>query len=46
MKNLVVKVVRFVVNAFIGVAMADAVHKYIAEPLQKKIDSMHEGAQK
>jgi hypothetical protein len=42
MLNVVVKVAQIAVGAFIGVAMNDAVHKYIAEPIQKKIDSKAE----
>ena len=39
LKNAVVKVVQVAVGVFVGVAMNDAVYKYMAKPLQKKIDS-------
>ena len=41
LKNVVVKVVQAAAGAFVGVAMNDAVKKYMVEPLQKKIDSKH-----
>ena len=40
-KNVVVKVVQVAAGVFVGVAMNDAVKKYVVEPLQKKIDSKH-----
>lgn len=39
LKNAVVKVVQVAVGVFVGVAMNDAVYKYMVKPLQKKIDS-------
>lgn len=39
LKNAVVKVVQVATGVFVGIAMNDAVNKYIAKPLQKKIDS-------
>ena len=38
LKNVIVKVVQVAAGVFVGVAMNDAVKKYVAEPLQKKID--------
>ena len=46
MLNVVVKVAQIAVGAFVGVAMNDAVKKYVAEPIQKKIDSKGKGSQK
>ena len=40
-KNVVVKVVQVAAGVFVGVAINDSVKKYVAEPLQKKIDSKH-----
>lgn len=37
-KNVVVKVVQVATGVFVGVAMNDALKKYVVEPLQKKID--------
>ncbi len=39
LKNVVVKVVQVAAGVFVGIAMNDAAKKYVAEPLQKKIDS-------
>ena len=39
LKNVVVKVAQVATGVFVGVAMNDAVKKYVVEPLQKKIDS-------
>ena len=41
LKNVVVKVVQVAAGVLVGVAMNDAVYKYIVKPLQKKIDSKH-----
>ena len=41
LKNVVVKVVQVASGVFVGVAMNDAVYKYIVKPLQKTIDSKH-----
>ena len=40
-KNVVVKIIQVAAGVFVGVAMNDAVYKYIVKPLQKKIDSKH-----
>lgn len=39
LKNIIVKVVQVATGVFVGVAMNDALKKYVVEPLQEKIDS-------
>ena len=39
LNNVIVKTVQVGVGLFVGVAMNDALKKYVVEPLQEKIDS-------
>lgn len=42
LKNVVVKVVQVATGVFVGIAMNDALKKYVVEPLQKNIDKKKE----
>ena len=39
LNKIIVKTVQVSVGVFVGVAMNDALKKYVVEPLQEKIDS-------
>ena len=42
LKNVVVKIAQVATGVFVGVAMNDALKKYVVVPLQKKIDKKGE----
>ena len=42
LNNAIVKVVQVAAGVFVGVAMNDALKKYVVVPLQKKIDKKEE----